>query len=321
MRILSTVVFMLFFCNVIAITFGQSDQVSTQDKSAAVDVELLKRLPKIWQEYLQALTSVKGDVTRNYKRIRNGKTEEENLSYSIAYNYPLTLAYNDLEGRVSVLGKNYDFALKRINVNNPWVIKELELRQPEESVELISDLDFPSIDGTVATDKLALKICSQLCVGLELHRNFIYLPDLFKHDAMTVQEFRKVDDPKETRYFLKFRFSQDPPHKFTWVSNETDSILIEGEFYLVTDYFLIAEGKMTLTCNPARLLDDSMTTSCEYDTDTYKVPLPKSQNYKSTMPDLVFESKSTFNLCETTPEDLQRFTLSHYGIPEPDSGT
>ncbi|MDR1924793.1 MAG: hypothetical protein LBQ66_10505, partial [Planctomycetaceae bacterium] len=34
-----------------------------------------------------------------------------------------------------------------------------------------------------------------------------------------------------------------------------------------------------------------------------------------------FESKSTFNLCETTPEDLQRFTLSHYGIPEPDSGT
>jgi hypothetical protein len=98
---------------------------------------------------------------------------------------------------------------------------------------------------------------------------------------------------------------------------------LTGKMILITDYFLVSEAKLHLAYLSFTRDDNIKIT---YDTETYKTPLPKSyyvfteyNDYKNGIrTQNTSEQIQNFNLHETKPKDIKRFTLSAYGLPEPD---
>jgi hypothetical protein len=96
-----------------------------------------------------------------------------------------------------------------------------------------------------------------------------------------------------------------------------------GNVTLITDYFLISEAKFHWEYMAFTRDDDVKIT---YDTKIYRTPLPKSyyavweqNSYKDGIwAKYIFEQILEFDLCGAKPKDVKHFTLSAYGLPEPD---
>jgi hypothetical protein len=289
-----------------------------------IDSDSIKKLPKIWEEYLQALGTVKGTITRTHTWTKNGKVNKtETLKYNIAYMHQLTLNGNVAGKNVFVTGDKYEFRLKRENSNQTWFIDSLKQNQTDNKKQSVT-LCFPTISSEENSDnnpQLSLRICSQLAAGLELHRNFIYLPELLKYDtAFVVQKFHPINsnDNSVKKYYLKFKFSQKPPHKLEWLANKSEDILIEGELYLTTDYFLIEKGNVKFSLGKNKSNHFIGEYENVFDSNIYKVPLPALRNFKAEYNDFIFNTNVKYDLKETETSDLERFALSYYGLPEPD---
>ncbi|MDR2170784.1 MAG: hypothetical protein LBP59_11630 [Planctomycetaceae bacterium] len=306
----------------LSVVLGQ--EVTKKDSHIVIsdiNSDLIKKLPAIWEEYLQALGTVKGTINKTNSWIKKGKIDKtENLKYNIAYMYHLTLNSSVSGENVFVTGDKYDFRLLRADSDQTsWLIDNLERKQTDDKKQ-ITKLYFPSISSEKSddNDKLSLRICSQLAVGLELKKNFIYLPELWKYKAFVIQKFHQIGSNSDKKYFLKFKFFQEPPHKLEWLAGKTEKILIEGELYLTTDYFLIEKGNVKFYLGTNKSNHFTGTYENVFDSNVYKVPLPKLYNFKAEYSNFIFNSNVKYDLRETEESDLKRFTLSHYGVPEPD---
>ena len=106
---------------------------------------------------------------------------------------------------------------------------------------------------------------------------------------------------------------------------ERENFSLKAKVYLTTDFFLVSEGEFHVE---SWLGVEDVQIKIDYDSETYKVPLPKkyySKNiYNLTVGEEhhegVLEKERLFNLKETNPKDNSRFTLSAFGLPEPDFG-
>jgi hypothetical protein len=280
----------------------------------------LKVLEKKWTEYIQALGTVEGIRTTQYKV--NGKADQDHTTNFVCL-YPLLIdsrgPHNDYDG-ASVFGRNYHFTLTK-SEDKKWVIKNITC---ESSNKKITDMTFPVYLGSSwKSDPVGYQIFITLAVGLFGIDANVNLPYMISNENFVVKEFRKAEKNGIDGYILNFDFSlpdfpevvkNDPD----FANNKLKKFSLQGNLFLTTDYFLVAEGEFNF-----EYLDFTRKAkvNISYDKETYKVPLPRNyhQIIESTHTDnkkYVYEHTYSFDLYETNPKDRKRFTLSAYGLPE-----
>lgn len=286
--------------------------------------------PKRWIEYLHALGAVEGKLF--YRYTRNGQNDGEFISEFICY-YPLLADILGLQqggaDDVTVTGRTYFFRLERETANDAWVIERLNKRPNSKRLQ---DWTFPRhfhTDFNDAGDPVGYSIFNTLGVGLFASRSLPNLPDIFQSEFFRVNkiEFLEVEGKKQV--FLDFDYTYpDLPEDIQGadeLKNHPDwkPFSLQGQVWLETDYYLIVKGKF----HTVFLSEEHQTTvECDYDCNTYKIPLPKKYrrvsqyDFKDDQIKGTLETNIEYDLRETNPKDAKRFTLSAFGLPEPDFG-
>lgn len=292
-------------------------------------------LKKKWKEYLHSLGTVEGVIQNQYKR--NGKIDSD-FSMEYVCMYPLWIDnrcdllnhdQNDYD-TVSVVGKNYRFSLRRPKGDKDWFIKEIEF---EPANKKLATWNFPiylADPPSHREDPVGYNIFNTLGVGLFGLDSAVNLPYLLSSEWFIINEMKEIEQDGMKQLHLSFEFVlPDFPEvvkkmpDFAKQSLDWKRYTLTGKMILITDYFLVSEAKLHLAYLSFTRDDNIKIT---YDTETYKTPLPKSyyvfteyNDYKNGIrTQNTSEQIQNFNLHETKPKDIKRFTLSAYGLPEPD---
>ncbi len=227
---------------------------------------------------------------------------------------------------VSVDGKDYRFILERKEPTDAWMIERISMdTQPLPTLESWNFPEhFPLDNGK--KEPVGYNIFNTLGVGLFAYQSLPNLPDIFQNEHFKVNKVEWVEDEGKKRLFLDFDYTYEDFPRHLNIDRKSRPHLkpfsLQGQVYLETDYFLIAKG----TFHRVFFDDCHSTVECEYDCDTYHVPLPKKYNlvthydFKDDNMKGVLETYIDFDLRETNPKDPKRFTLSAFGLPEPDFG-
>jgi hypothetical protein len=278
-------------------------------------------LQDLWIQYLQKMGTMQGDVSWFYSK--NGNILDEGTK-SVCFYYPYVAResiYNT-QKTVGVSGKLYQFHLVADDKNSlfEWSVKSMTQITPEKS-SLGKKLYFPAISAsdliTHPHDPIGNGICSDFGVPFLLDER-LYLPSFILQKEFIITECEKISsDGSEDTIKILFSFFSDDIKKFPTLVMENMPFKMEGEMILSTKFCLITKAHLTCFYGQSK---KTISIDCKYNIDNELFPFPTSyistQNLFDGSP---FVMKFSFaNLCPTNIKDLKRFTLSHYGLPEPD---
>jgi len=291
-------------------------------------------LPKRWLEYLHALGQVEGKNFRRY--VRNGIKESESIDQIVCL-FPLFLETRDTEKgesfAVKVDGKNYSFYLERNNPNDKWTLERNEMVSSDTPLD---SWQFPKHFSTEGLEVAGYDIFITLGHGLFADGATVNLPEILKSKYFKAHQVKFIENEGKRQLFIDFDYIHDGfPERLknnkSWFEHnyrsEWKPFSLRGQVYLETEYYLISKA----TFHTQYLADEYHSeVECEYDCNTYRVPLPKKYKlitrYDYFIGDEecrkqgVVETYIDFDLRETNPKDPKRFTLSAFGLPEPDFG-
>jgi len=301
-----------FFLCMSTICFGQ-----------ALDVkEHTEKFQKKWLEYLHALGNVEGSTYTKY--IRNGQSENEFTSYLI-YSYPPLLV--DLSGlfeaptRVAATNEKYRFAVKRQSPADEWIPDmACGVDFPDKDVPMPGvPWDFPGLFEDPPSHIInpeGYRIFISIGVGLFGERPVPSLPYMIASEWVTIHELSLVEKNNEKQLYLSFEYNRE-------------NYILKGKVFLTTDFFLVTEGEFRIESGDGT---EDVLVKIDYDTNSYKVPLPKNYYKKNTysfdalkegmlsrgLPYKgIHETIRRFDLKETDTKSFERFTLPALGFPEP----
>jgi hypothetical protein len=327
----------LLFCVMFVIVCFNSAVYSQNFDNVKIS-EKKEELKKKWQEYLHSLGTVEG--TMQYLRKRNGNVEGDFLMECVSM-YPLWLDQrscgtilkreeDDSYDSVGVTGKDYQFSLRRAYGTKNWTINELKFGKSDKKLHTWKFPVYLANPPSFQEDPAGYNIFSTLGVGLLGITSSANLPYLILSEWCTIKEMKEVDQDGMKQLQLSFEFIMpDFPEEvkktpeFEKQSSSWKRYTVIGKVTLITNYFLISEAKFHWEyMSGAKDADVKIT----YDTETYRTPLPKRyyvftehNNYSSgTRIQNTSELLEEFDLRETKPKNVKRFTLSAYGLPEPD---
>lgn len=300
----------------------------SQVTSGTLASDYVVKFRRQWQSYLHALGSIEG-TERIIESRPNGTSRD--FMISVIYLYPKLVDSRGLPGeqmepiKVTATNEKYRFEINRGTSDDPWeiryitglddstVVKPTDWKFPEQFADPPSHLENP----------IGYTIFNTLGVGLFTEDSTTSLPYLVSQPGFHITEFSvdqlsnditmsfiyKMDDfPESTKNLTDF-----PNHP------EWKKFKLEGTVILTTDYFLISHGIFHREFLDGEL---DIELQCFYDMETYRVPLPKTFSHKLSTKEkgVTVEEERIFDLKETNPKDNSRFTLSAYGLPEPDFG-
>jgi hypothetical protein len=165
--------------------------------------------------------------------------------------------------------------------------------------------------------------------GIDSNQN---LPYFFSSEWLTINEFKEIESDGNKRLQLSFELTMpDFPDGiknspgFAQKSSKWKHYSLKGNVVLTTDYFLVSEATFH---QQFLFYTKDVTLKIDYDLETYRASLPKNFYRKEINCEYIeekedrniYEAIQQFDLRETNPKDYKRFTLSHYGLPEPDFG-
>jgi hypothetical protein len=284
-----------------------------------------------WNKYLHSLGNVEGSII--YKNTRNGKVES-NFTNKFICAYPLLADIrgdNGKEIEASVNGNKYHFKLDRKSPSDGWIVTYIS---NDFSGRHCKTWDFPthfSEPPSHLINPIGYNIFNTLGVGLfgmDVNPN---LPCMFASNWFSVDEFFQIEKDGEKQIYLSFQYNMpENPKEIPNLPNfaehpEWKKYTLKGKVYLTTDFFLISEGNFNIKWMSEEY---DVQVKIDYDKNIYQVPLPRTYykktiyraNVRNQILKGIFETDQEFDLRETNPKDLKRFTLSYYGLPEPDFG-
>lgn len=290
-----------------------------------------RKFEKKWNEYIQALRNVEGSFECLYTR--NGERDAAFTKYLVGA-YPLWAEHNgSLETALSasVAGENYRFALSRAKPEDDWRVDDIST---DFSDRQTSARPFPEHFADPPhhnVDFVGYAIFNGLGVGLFGVDSNPNLPYMFSGDWIRIESATPIK--KDGADALRVTFEYDAPKFPKWLTeraefserSEPKKYSLKGDVVLSTDYFLVTEGTFRV-----EWLDSvrDVQVEIEYDVETAKIPLPKRYYNKEVRisgdgekEESVFETECKFDLKPTSPKSPKRFTLSQYGLPEPEFET
>jgi hypothetical protein len=289
----------LFFPNVI---FSDLPILANDDLVNSIKTEA----PLAWKEYLHLVSSYQGEAIT--KTTYQGS--ESTFKYDFWADYPNFLGNGGTEGNVEKFtgfNKKYTFRIKR-NQGENWSV---------DYIEQLNDLS-PSLDWSFAANsgndnraakETGQKIASATAQGLLL--NLDWLPFIFEENGMQIKKADRIVIDGENS--VRITFIYEPS------INNKNTLIRRGEIFLLPDrYWLIKkaalmgkESSASETLLPAEV-------SNVYE-DVEGIPLLVKQQIK------IEGSNGKKCTIETLRNNLKKtsvpfsyFTLSHYGLPEPD---
>ena len=292
----------------------------------------LRKFEKKWNEYLKALGNVEGSI--NCKRTRNGKPGEEFVNY-IVCSYPMLAELIDIHGSLDkpiaarVTGKDYSFSLTRSKPEDEWIIEYVSADFPNRTPLPLSFPKHFADPPNHVVNPVGYTVFNILGVGLFGVDCDPNLPWMTSSEWIVVKDISPVE--KDGVRYLSMSFEYKRPDFPESITRRTDisqhpelkKYTLTGDVLLTTDYFLIAEG--TFHEEWLRSVHD-MQVEITYDCDSYKVPLPQKRSIREFCKmfvdgenvEIAVEEDLEFKLKETNPKSKKRFTLSQFGLPEPE---
>jgi hypothetical protein len=228
------------------------------------------------------------------------------------------------------MGKDYQFSLRKAYGSNLWTINKLDFGKSDKKLHTWNFPVYLANPPSFQEDPAGYTIFNTLGVGLFGIDSSANLPYLILSEWSTIKEMKEVDHDGIKQLQLSFEFVMpDFPEavkkmsEFEKQSSSWKYYTVIGKVTLITNYFLISEAKFHWEYISFTRDDDVKIT---YDTEIYRTPLPKSyyvfsehNDYKNgTWIKNTSEQILEFDLRETNPKNVKRFTLSAYGLPEPD---
>ena len=258
-----------------------------------------------WNEYLRALGNVEGSYL--YTDTRNGRQERQ-FTNSVVCAYPL---FADVRARsVEVTGEKYRFALERSDSADGWTVENISADLPDREVVWRFPEHF-ALTASHVIDPDGYSIFNTIGVGLFGINSNPNLPYMVASEWIKIHEISPVEKDNENRLLMSFDYKQK-------------NYSLKGKVFLTTDFFLVTDGEFHVESG---LGIENVLVRIDYDNTTYKVPLPKNYYWKNSYnffhndpPAGVLVNERKFDLRETDPNSFKKFTLSHYGLPEPDFG-
>lgn len=310
------------FCLALLLAIAHIGDVSAISPSMNDSNVIFKQeLVDIWTEYLHALGNVEGQGKYQYKV---GDEVRSNFVGEILYFYPFFSEVRPSSAHVH--GKKYEFRLERADGSSLWTIEHLAMNSGESEV---NSWAFPKHHDSPQADIVGYSIFNSVGVGLFTEGSTPNLPDIFQSDHLKIIRMENIITDGKKQILLEFEYSYDDfpeelkkkPH-FDYKNHPSwKPYYMKAEVILETDYYLISQGKFHIRWLAK---ENRIETECKFDTTTYRVPLPVHYKVREQLRDsernlaLTSEMTIDFDLRETNPKDMKRFTLSAFGLPEPD---
>jgi hypothetical protein len=279
----------------------------------------------IWKKYL---TNFKSGIEGNVKIqiFRNEKLEHEYSCYIMRQkNWSLDEISNLQENSkiVNSFSQNYFFKIHRPN-QDQWSIDFIEKNSPNDELNNLENYVFPTGKEKIMRDFRDYVCRFYLLKCLALQAN-TFLPTLMELPEFNIEQIEKIQKDGLNYYSIRFSFTpkdgKDVIEQEKSIHNNVVSELPEGlikypqifvrngSLLLTMDYLLIKEADVEILNQGKRKI------ICNY---KYANDIPFISEYIMKFSEGNYEEKYSFDLNLTTNQNPKRFTLSHYGFPEPD---
>lgn len=316
--------FLALFAGAVALP-GQAPAASGQRRALAVE-QTMAIANSQWQAYLREICDAhfEADVveTDRWNQVVIDHTPAVEIEkHRVVCVYPMGLLYK--YGRKStsvpdkvmdIVGVNAEYSFRLTpseNAQQKWVVRDVArvarppttCRIPESSVYYVDE----QCDAFVVQD-----LATAIQVGA------ILLPSLFKLDELSIEQIEEYTRDGEQIVSVRYHFEPDklPPKVFAR-SGTID--LLPHHHWVIDRADYIVGTKEGITSRALVSIHN------KYDFASFKVPVLTSKKVDcyNTTPDKTWRySRSlVYRFQETKDQTPQRFTLSDFGLPEPDFST
>ena len=277
-----------------------------------IKFKIQKEITAAWADYLHSLKEIQ---LQSFRRdTENGVLVEEEPEQITTHVFPCkhseTVNKNG-DTLVFVTNSSYTFTLTKNAKTNGWVIQNIEslpLPGPIES------LTFPRLKSTqeVPNDVFSVNV-SHLAVALKMNF-FLWLPSYFGSNDFQVLETEELIENGLKLVRMKFSYE---PAEFT-----PNELLRSGEVFLLPEHSWVIKRARFFSIEPDKITRVLCDLNIEYGANLDKYPLPLSSSIKINNPQHGYNNLKmewNYQWTKNVPnKEPLRFTLSYYGLPEPD---
>ncbi len=265
------------------------------------------KAPAAWVQYLEALKNI--ESTWYYESIDSEGTETSDRN-TVYHNPPYHLSISQSDGvERGVFGNNkrYSFRLSSKD-GKTWNVDSAEQFFPASDGPLSFPKPGEKADGRVLQE-LTSWDTSHLAAALKL--NFLFwFPSYFGEEDFQILEVENLYEDDLHLVRVKYRYE---PKEFN-----PNNRLRSGEVFLLPDYQWVIKRAAFKSVEPDQSQINHCQTEIEYDLAPGKLALPSVVTVKINGDD--FMIKWHYSWKEGCKFDKKMFTLSHFGLPEPDFG-
>jgi hypothetical protein len=298
----------VFFLLINFVILGYSQEVNTSIKE-----KFLMEAPVKWKEYLNHFTKLKGSYVEKLRR-SSAPDKIEITKSNILCDYPDVLfeSENDDFSYHYCSNEKYSFSLSFQDGNT--IVDEC-LLLGKKDIPQRDEWEFPANERNVNRNSSVNFIVEIVAKGLLLSHK--WLPTLINCPDFVIDEIEELS--RDGELLVRIKFSNNPK-----ILNDEAYLMNvrHGEVFLYPNHFwLIKSGNCFFWSDD----NDSYTIQWTNDYDFTKFTAPQliSQNLEGTYindPSKKIYREITYDFQPLQNVESNRFTLSYYGIPEPDFG-
>ncbi len=268
-----------------------------------------------WSKYLCEMTGkelVCVEKTFDGEQLTNSSPITTSLT-SVFPNFRSESVRNNGVQNSWCVNSKYTFTLSKKSEGEVWIVKKVE---PIARPTVIKNQTFPLLKSIEKSDQNLFSWgLSQMAVGLKMNLP-LWLPSYFKSPIFNIDSVEEVFEDNERLVHVKFTYE---PEEYS-----PGELMRSGEVYLMPDHYWLIKKAQYISLEPDKVTRVPCELNIDYGELTLdSLPLPKKsvlilkkygkggQDYRM---EWTYSWKQNINVAD------KEFTLSHYGLPEPDFG-
>jgi hypothetical protein len=266
--------------------------------------EFQSTAPVCWSNYIKSLSKVEGTLITRTLENDILITEQKN-NYHLLFPYNIKEYNEDKKQLVRCAGIKYLFSLEKEIDTQDWQIKQLLFYENNEPT--VSTWE-KSLSNEILPENLLERnfrfILFELGQGIQLYGN-TYLPFLTTLPEFSIKSIYR--DSVNDCIRMDYEFEPINPEKYETISVRSGSLTFDNNSWL------IKEGVFDVLLSGTRL---RCTIQCDYEKN--EIPILKKKILSTFHKNVNYSSIFEYDIKINNNIDSRIFTLSHYGIPEPD---
>jgi hypothetical protein len=283
------------------------------DTTVETDYEYFKQdVIKNWITYCKKLGDYSGSIKQENKWDTRFQRESQFYEYLVIGLSPNVVKEEKINGKTTVFCANstYSFRLKSVDKSNNWTVDELVKNDNTEHYFLE---DINNITTSSKRYNVNSIITRSLVAGLDLNSSF--LPVIFSDPGFEITKIESLHESNENIERIFFRYNCPADNKWTFPRSGTIDLLKDHDMLILCANIISAQSNFEDQWNFVieNKYDFSQEIPLVISSQRRCLDLPPQNNFRYSM-------NFTYNIYKTDLVTSKRFTLSHYGLPEPDFG-